>query len=152
MSACHDVAADTKPKGKPRYIQIDREQMFMAPVDVELLIPPGHRARAVWELSGKLDFSEWENGIEAREGSAGRPCFAPRLLAGIWLYGYSIGIASARALSRMTAWEPGLRWLTGCVEINAHTLSDFRVDGKDRLDGLFANLVAVLRRENMVDL
>jgi transposase len=126
--------------------------MFMAPVDVEALIPPDHCARAIWELTGKLDFSEWESGIESREGSAGRPCFPPQLLASVWLYGYSIGIASARALSRMTAWEPGLRWLTGCVEINGHTLSDFRVEDKKRLDELFTNLVAVLRREGLIDL
>jgi transposase len=145
-------AEERKDEAKPRFVQIDREQMFMAPVDVEGLIPPGHRARAIWELTGKLDFGKWEEGIQAREGRAGRPCHAPRLLASIWLYGYSIGIASARALSRMTAWEPGLRWLTGCREINAHTLSDFRVEDKDRLDGLFTNLVSVLRRENLVEL
>ena len=106
----------------------------------------------MWELTGKLDFSEWEKEIEAREGSAGRPCFDPRLLTAVWLYGYSIGVASARALSRMTAWDPGLRWLTGYTEINAHTLSDFRVDDKARLDGLFTSLVAVLRRENLISL
>ena len=133
-------------------MRIDREQMFLSPVDIEALIPPGHRARAVWELTGKLDFHEWEEGIAAREGSAGRPCYAPRLLAAIWLYGYAVGVASGRALSRMTAWEPGLRWLTGCTEINAHTLSDFRVDDKPRLDGLFTSLVAVLRRENLISL
>lgn len=124
----------------------------MAAVDVEALIPPDHRVRAIWELAGRLDFSEWESGIESREGSAGRPCFSPRLLASVWLYGYSIEVASARALSRMTGWEPGLRWLTGCVEINAHTLSDFRVDDKKRLDELFTGLVTVLRREGLVDL
>ena len=140
------------PRSKPRYIRIDREQMFMAAVDVEALIPPDHRVRAIWELAGRLDFSEWESGIESREGSAGRPCFSPRLLASVWLYGYSIEVASARALSRMTGWEPGLRWLTGCVEINAHTLSDFRVDDKKRLDELFTGLVTVLRREGLVDL
>ena len=142
---------EAKLQGKPRYTSIDRRQTFLAAVDVEALIPPGHRARAVWELTGQLDFSAWEEGIAAREGGAGRPCFPPRLLAAIWLYGYAIGVASARALSRMTAWEPGLRWLTGCTEINAHTLSDFRIEDRERLDGLFTNLVAVLRREKLVN-
>lgn len=147
------VAAEgAKPEAKPRYVRIDRAQTFFGQVDIEELIPTRHRARAIWELSGKLDFSPWESRIVAREGSAGRPCFDPRLLAAIWLYGYSIGVASARALSRMTESEPGLRWLTGCSSVNAHTLSDFRVDDKERLDGLFTNLVAVLRREKLVEL
>lgn len=137
---------------RPKYIPVDRDQLFMAPVDVEALIPADHRARAVWELAGQLDFSDWEEGIESREGAAGRPCFPPRLLTSIWVYGYSIGIASARALSRMTSWEPGLRWLTGCREINAHTLSDFRVDDQQRLDRLFTQLLAALLREGLIDL
>lgn len=147
------VAAEgAKPQSKPRYKRIDRAQTFIGQVDIEELIPTGHRARAIWELTGKLDFSPWESGIRAREGSVGRPCIEPRLLAAIWLYGYSIGVASARALSRMTESEPGLRWLTGCDKVNAHTLSDFRVEDKERLDGLFTNLVAVLRREKLVEL
>jgi transposase len=136
----------------PKYVPVDRAQSFFAPVDVERLVPADHRVRAIWELLGKLNFSAWEEGIESREGAAGRPCFPPQLLASIWLYGYSMGIASARALARMMGWEPGLRWLTGCQEINAHTLSDFRVQDQERLDELFTNLVAVLRREGLVDL
>src|SRR5882724_1607337 len=131
MSPGTVAAGGAKPETKPRYVRIDRAQTFIGQEDVEELIPSGHRARAIWELTGKLDFSEWESRIVAREGSAGRPCFDPRLLAAIWLYGYSIGVASARALSRMTESEPGLRWLTGCTKINAHTLSDFRVDDKE---------------------
>jgi len=152
MTVSADVPVDAKPSSRPKYVPIDRAQSFFAPVDVEALIPADHRARALWELLGKLDFSVWEDGIESREGAAGRPCFSPRLLASIWLYGYSIGIASARALARMMCWEPGLRWLTGCQEINAHTLSDFRVQDKPRLDELLMSLVAVLRREGLVDL
>ena len=69
---------------------------------MEAPIPAGHRARAPWKLVGKFDLSAWEKTIESREGFAGRPCFSPRLLASIWLYGYGIGIASGRALARMT--------------------------------------------------
>jgi transposase len=136
----------------PKYIAVDRDQFLLATLDVEALIPQDHRARAIWQMTGRLDFAQWEAGIASREGSAGRPCFSPRLLAAVWIYGYSMGVASARALARMTAWEPGLRWLCGCTEINAHTLSDFRVDGKERLDGLFTQLVAALWREGLIDL
>jgi len=118
----------------PKYVSIDRAQSFFAAGEVERLVPGDHRVRAIWELLGKLDCSPWEQGIESREGAAGRPCFPPRLLASIWLYGYSIEIASARALARMMGWEPGLRWLSGCQEINAHTLSDFRGQEQERLD------------------
>jgi len=152
MPVAADVPVDAKASSRPKYVPIDRAQSFFAAVDVETLIPADHRARALWELLGNLDLSAWEDGIESREGAPGRPCFSPRLLASVWLYGYSIGIASARALARMMCWEPGLRWLSGCQEINAHTLSDFRVQDKQLLDDLLTSLVAVLRREGLVDL
>jgi transposase len=152
MTVPVEVPVDEKPLGPPKYVPIDRAQCFLAPLDVEALIPPDHPARAIWALVSRLDFSAWEKRIESREGGAGRPCFQPQLMASLWLYGYSIEIASARALARMMSWEPGLRWLSGCQEINAHTLSDFRVQDQEGLDGLFTNLVAVLRREGLIDL
>lgn len=136
----------------PKYVVVDREQFLLAPLDIEALIPQDHRARAIWEMTARLDFRRWEARIASVEGEAGRPCFAPRLLAAIWIYGYSIGVASARALSRMTSWEPALRWLTGCTEINAHTLSDFRVEDPEGLKSLFTELLAALGREGLIDL
>src|ERR1700741_1983500 len=152
MTVSVEVPVEEKPLGPPKYVRIDRAQCFLAPLDVETLIPPDHPARAIWALVSRLDFSAWEKRMESREGGAGRPCFQPQLMASLWLYGYSIEIASARALARMMSWEPGLRWLSGCQEINAHTLSDFRVQDQERLDALFTNLVAVLGREGLIDL
>jgi hypothetical protein len=56
--------------GKPRFKQIDREQMFLRMVDVELLIPEDHAARAIWELVGRLDLSRYRQKIRAVEGVA----------------------------------------------------------------------------------
>jgi hypothetical protein len=41
MSTSIDAAEEAKLQSKPRYVRIDREQMFMAPVDVEALISAG---------------------------------------------------------------------------------------------------------------
>jgi transposase len=68
----------------------------------------------------------------SREGQAGRPGWPPRVLISVWIYAYSQGIASARALERMLSWEPGLRWLAADEVINYHTLSSFRVEQQGR--------------------
>jgi hypothetical protein len=36
---------------------VNRQQMVMRPVDVELLIDEDHSARSIWELVGRLDLS-----------------------------------------------------------------------------------------------
>jgi hypothetical protein len=74
------------------------------------------------------------------------------LLAALWIYGYSLGIGSARALERMQAHEPGLRWLCADEAVNHHTLSDFRVRRGEALDALFSQILTALDRDGLVDL
>jgi hypothetical protein len=68
------------------------------------------------------------------------------------VYAYSEGISSAREIERLMPWEPAMRWLAGLETVNAHTLSDFRVEHKAALDELFAQLLALLSVEGLVDL
>jgi len=137
--------------GNVKYHPIDRSQVRWEQLDIEELIPRNHAARVIWEVSGKFDFRRFEATRKTREDEAGRPCWSPRLLASIWIYSYSLGVASARAIERMMEHEPGLRWLAGTEVINHHTLSDFRVEDKEGLEGLFAQFLAMLETAGVVD-
>src|SRR5688572_10964820 len=138
--------------GRPRLKPINRQQLLMRSIDVEKLIESDHPARAIWEMLGQVDLSRFEEGIQAVEGRAGQATVSPRLLAALWIYSCSEGISSARELSRMCEYEPGCQWLTGMETINHHTLSDFRVEHKDALDGLFIQVLGLLSVEGLVDL
>jgi hypothetical protein len=59
-----------------------------------------------------MDVSRFEQNCKSQEGSAGRPCWPARLLVSVWVYSYSIGIASARAIEQLMSQYPGLRWLS----------------------------------------
>lgn len=143
----------TKPaRGRPKLVPIDRCQLTLRAVDVEQLIAPDHKARAIWELSGKLDLSRFRESILSEQGSAGRPAWDPRLLLSLWVYSYSEGVTSARELEELMAYEPGLQWLTGLKQINHHTLSDFRVNHGEELDELFAQLLVVLQEAKLLTL
>lgn len=133
-------------------IYVDRSQTRWAAFDIEGLIDEQHPARAIWELSGKFDLKGFETDTKTLEGEAGRPCWAPRLLVSVWVYGYSLGVASARAIERMMRHEPGLRWLTGDEQINYHTLADFRVGHEAAMKEMFAQFLALLDTGGMVDL
>lgn len=50
------------------------------------------------------------------------------------------------------SYEPGLRWLCADEPINYHTLSDFRSSQKEKLNGLFAQVLAVMDEEGLIDL
>lgn len=137
---------------KPKFEYRDRSQIRLGPVDLEALIAADHPARAIWELLESMDFSAYESTVVTREGQAGRSATPPRLLAAIWIYGYSCGVGSARALERMQAHEPGLRWLCADDVVNHHTLSDFRSRDSQALDALFVQVLAAMEQAQLVDL
>jgi transposase len=138
--------------GKPRYEVIDREQLCWRPIDIERLIGAEHPARAVWEFIGRLELSPYQEEARAVEGKAGRPGWEPRLLVSLWVYGYSQGIGSARAIEELCQWEPAYQWLTGSRVINAHTLSDFRVKHDTALNGLFVQTLGLLSVDGLITL
>lgn len=138
--------------GRPRLKFVDRAQVQMRVVDVERLIDEDHPARAIWEFVGKLDLSEFEEEIRALEGSAGRTAYDPRLLISLWVYAYSCGVGSARAIARLCETDPAYQWLTGMESISGHTLSDFRVGHEEALRKLFVQVLGLLSAEGLVTL
>ena len=140
------------PKGQPKLRFVNRQQTTMVVIYVEELIPADHKARAIWELVGRMDLGGFAEPLRTTVGSAGRPAWDPHLLVSLWVYAYSEGISSAREIERLMEWEPGMQWLGGLVAVNHHTLSDFRVEHKAALDELFAQLLALLESAGLVSL
>jgi len=146
------TAQKVLPKGPAKLRTVDRQQTIMAMIDIEELIPVDHKARAIWQLIKGIDLSGFSDSLCTTEGCAGRSAWDPKLLVSLWVYAYSEGISSAREIERIMQWEPGLQWLSGCVAVNHHTLSDFRVDHKAALDDLFAQILAVLQQSGTLSL
>jgi transposase len=139
-------------KGLPKLTEVNRQQTMMALIYVEELIGPDHKARAIWQLVERFDLKRFSESLRTVKGCAGRPAWNPQLLVSLWVYAYSEGITSAREIARMMEWEPGFQWLSGLEKINHHTLSDFRVDHKQALDELFAQLLAMLENAGVLSL
>jgi transposase len=93
-----------------------------------------------------------EDEIKAVEGHAGRPCIDPRIHTALWLYGTSEGIASARELNRRCYDCDPFKWIRGGVDVNYHTLSDFRSDHAEWLKQQVVANIATMRAEGLVSL
>ena len=148
MGKVEGVVPAAKPKLKP----IDREQGLLRPVIVDELVAEDHKARAIWDLTGELDLSSYHSKIQSKEGKAGSPAWDPRLLLSVWLYAYSEQVTSAREVSRLMEYEPGLMWLSGLGEVNYHKLSEFRAEYPEELKQLMAELLGSLSKEGIVKL
>jgi hypothetical protein len=86
------------------------------------------------------------------EGGVGRAAIAPEILLSLWLYATLDGVGSAREVSRLTEAHDAYRWLCGGVQVNHHTLSDFRKDHGEALDELLSVSIASLMAAGVVKL
>jgi transposase len=145
-------SALAEAKGAPRLVRVNRAQMELRAVDLESLLAMDHPARAVWEFVESLDVSPLYAEVAAVEGVAGRPATDPRIYLALWLYAITEGVGSARALERLTQQHDAYRWICGGVSVNHHSLSDFRVQQTEFLDGLLTQSVAVLMSQGLVKL
>lgn len=146
------VATIEPPKARARVLMPNRLQLELRPSDLESLLPEGHRARIVWGYVERQDLSAMYDPIKAVEGGAGRTAIAPEIMYALWLYATLQGVGSARGLERLTQSHDAYRWICGGVQVNYHTLSDFRVDHGEALDGLLTDGVASLMAAGAVKL
>lgn len=139
-------------KGRARVLMPNRKQMEFRPSDLDSLLPEGHRARLVWGYVERQDLSAMYVPIKAREGGAGRPTIAPEILFALWLYATLDGVGSGREVARLTQEHDAYRWICGGVQVNYHTVCDFRVDHGQALDELLSANVAGLMAAGVVKL
>lgn len=140
------------PAGTPRVLMAERNQIALRPVDLEATVGPEHAVRSVWAFVERLDLSALYGEIGSVEGGSGRPAIDPQILMALWLYATVDGVGSAREIERLTEAHDAYRWICGGVNVNHHTLSDFRCARVDVLDELLSNSVAVLVDKGLVKL
>ena len=149
------VAAHSKPPPDrsfpPRLRTADRQQL-LSPMLIDDLVEPDHPARAVWRFAQGLDLTVLYDRIRARGPRAGRSAIDPRVLVALWLYATLAGVKSANALADLLLHHDAYFWLAGGIFVNAHTLSDFRVQDGDFLEQMLKHSVRVLRQQGLVDL
>lgn len=138
--------------GRARVIMPNREQVELRAMDLESLLAQGHRARLVWAWVERQDLGALYAKILVREGGVGRSAIAPQILLALWLYATLEGVGSAREISRLVLEHDAYRWISGGVQVNYHSLSDFRVAHGAALDEMLSASVAALMTAGAVKL
>src|SRR5512134_845365 len=96
-----ESASPLKPmfRSLKRVLMPNRTQLELRAIDLDSLLPEGHRARLVWAYVMQADLGPIYAGIKAVEGGSGRPAIAPDILFARWLYATLEGVGSARAIA-----------------------------------------------------
>lgn len=148
----HKDRKQPEQSGRARLRQPVRDEVTLQVCDLDGLIGEDHPARIVWAYAAKVDLSDFEATVKAREGLPGMPQTSPHLLLALWLYATTRGIGSARALAQACESDAAFRWLCGGVSVNHRLLSEFRTQQGDRIERLLADHVASLSFAGLINL
>ncbi len=145
-------AAKAPVQGRARVVMPNRQQVELRPMNLEALLPGGHRARLVWAWVTRQDLSGMYAKIKVREGGVGRSAIAPEILFALWLYATLDGVGNGREIARLVMAHDAYRWISGGLQVNYHSLTDFRVEHAAVFDEILSTSLAALMVSGAVKL
>ena len=129
-----------------RYYQQD--QQYLLPPSLKDFIDESHPVHMINDLVEKLDLAF----LEKRYGSMGQPAYEPRLMLKVILYGFSVGIFSARKLARACTENMAFHYLTGMARPVFKTFIDFRKRHREDMKAVFVQTVKLARELGLAQL
>ena len=132
-----------------RFLELkSREQVSLYGQSLQGAVAEAPEVLALEAALAQLDFGK----LEAGYPETGHPSYPPRVLVGILLYGYSLGLRSSRQLEAMCRLHAGFRYLAFGLEPDHNTLWRFRRGHGEALRELFRESVRLCQEAGMVRL
>jgi len=129
-------------KGGRMFRPYSQDQMMLLPASLKDFIDDNHPVHLVNDLVEKLDISV----LERRYGNMGQPAYHPRLMLKAILYGFSVGVFSARKLARACRENLVFQYLTGADNPAFKTFIEFRRRHQDDMKEVFLETVRLARQ------
>ncbi|HEX9597405.1 MAG TPA: IS1182 family transposase [Anaerolineales bacterium] len=126
----------------PRFLPYVPDQAYLLPPSVKDVLGEDHLCFFVHTLTERLDLSEFERGYSEEGGAV----YAPALMLKVWLYGYALGMTSARRLEQRIREDLAFRYLAGGAMPDNWALSAFRRRHARALNDVFTQVLEVARR------
>jgi transposase len=130
------------------FLRGDRDQPFLLPPDLRDWLPAGHLAWFVLDVVDQLDLAPFYR--THRDDGHGRPAYDPKLLLGVMLYGYCIGVRSSRQIERRCTEDIAFRVLAANQTPDHVTIARFRVRHQQALAGFLVESLKLCAAVGMV--
>jgi len=128
-----------------RFLEYNPDQAYLLPPSVKDELGEDHLAFFVHQVVERLELSEFEQAYGAEGGAV----YAPALMLKVWLYGYALGMTSARRLEQRIVEDLALRYLAGGQRPDNWALSAFRRRHGRALNDAFTQVVELARELGM---
>ena len=133
------------------YRPYSRCQPFLIPQDLQDWIPQEHLVRFVTDLAEKLDLSGIKTSFR-RSSLVGRPTYHPRMMVGLLIYAYIVGITSSRKIEMAVQDRLDFRWLAGGEQPDHDCIATFRKKNIDAFSNLFGQVLTTCRAMGLASL
>src|SRR5256712_14005079 len=124
------------PKGYRTYLP---EQELLLPPSLREWPPEDHLVYFVSEVIDQLDLSAIHAVYEKEK--RGQPPYDPRLMTKLLVYGYCTGVFSSRRIQKRVREDIPVKVLAAGNEPDFRTISDFRKNHLEALQGLFEQVL-----------
>jgi transposase len=126
----------------------DRDQPFLLPPDLRDWLPEGHLAWFILDVVDQLDLAPFY--LAHRDDGHGHPAYNPKLLLGVLLYGYCLGVRSSRQLERRCHEDIAFRVLAINQTPDHVTIARFRARHEAALAGFLVESLKLCAAAGMV--
>jgi transposase len=130
------------------FLGCDRDQPFLLPPDLRDWLPDGHLAWFILDVVDQLDLTPFYR--QHRDDGHGHPAYDPKLLVGVLLYGYCLGVRSSRQLERRCQEDLAFRVLAANQRPDHVTIARFRVRHEQALAGFLVESLKLCAAAGMV--
>lgn len=133
---------------QPKFVEVDRETLYLLPPSVQDWLPEKHLARFVVEIIEQLDLRP----LRASYAGRGSQPYNPAMLLALLFYGYATGVFSSRKLERSTYDSVAFRYIAANCHPDHDTIATFRKRFLKEISGLFVQILMIARQMNMLKL
>jgi transposase len=133
-----------------RFLPYTPGQILLLPPDLRDWLEEGHLAYFILDVVEALDLSEIYASYDGSRG--GRPGFDPRLLVGLLVYGYCVGVTSSRKIEKATHESVPFRVLAADQHPDHATIAEFRRRHLEALARLFVQILRLCEKAGLVRL
>jgi transposase len=132
------------------FLRGDRDQPFLLPPDLRDWLPDGHLAWFILDVTDQLDLAPFY--LAHRDDGHGHPAYDPKLLLGVLLYAYCLGVRSSRQIERRLTEDLAFRVLAANQLPDHVTIARFRVRHQHALAGFLVESLRLCAAAGMVRL
>lgn len=137
-------------ENQKRFKPYQPNQLLLLPPDMKDWLPENDLVYFIMEMLDQLDLSVIYDSYDGTKG--GQPAFDPKMMVGLLLYAYCVGLPSSRKIEQASYYQVPFRVITADQHPDHDTIASFRKRHLNPLSGLFVQILRLCRKVGLVKL